>query len=107
MQPLSSVIRSANSSERSWIAAARRSQSSARSAAGRCRQSLSSNARRAAATAASMSAGEAEGTEPIRSSEWGDTTSKVSDDSAGRHAPSMNNDENSRCSMLTLPQARK
>src|SRR5688572_16834723 len=56
----------------------------------------SSKARRAAATASSISARDAAGTRPIRSSDRGEITSKERSDLAARQTPSMKKES---CSM--------
>ena len=88
-EPVSSVNSSASSPDRPAIAVASRAHSSPRSAGGRLDQSVSSKACRAAVTAASMSAADAAGTDPMRSCERGDTTSKTAFHGAGSHLPPM------------------
>jgi hypothetical protein len=82
-------MRSAISSNRAAYRSAKRCRISARWLAGRNGQSVSSNACRAAATAASMSAGVPSGTRAMTSSVCGEMTSIVADDAGAIHLPSM------------------
>ena len=77
-EPFSEEMTSAMSCARDWRAPESRLMPSARSAGVILGHGPSSKARRAAATAASMSAGDASGTRPMTSSVWGETTSMTS-----------------------------
>ena len=90
VEPISSVIVTASSSERDWRMPSKRSIASARSAGFICGQGPSSNASRAAPTAQSTSASRASGTRAITSSLCGLTTSIFAVDDGATHSPPMN-----------------
>ena len=86
-EPIWLEMRSAIASLRACRAADRRESHAARSSGG---SGPASNASRAAATALSMSAGEASGTWPMTSSVCGETTSIRSPVSGFTNSPPMN-----------------
>ncbi len=90
-EPFWLEMRSAIGSARAWRAALRRPMASPRSCGAIVGHGPWSNAWRAAATALSMSSGEASGTCPMTSSECGDTTSITSPLSGFTYSPPMNN----------------
>ena len=88
-EPFSLEMTSAMSAERACRAAERRESAAPRSSGLIEGHGPLSNASRAAATALSMSAGEASGTCPMTSSVWGETTSMTASVSGFTNSPPM------------------
>ena len=88
--PFWAEITSARSWLRAWSAAESREIAAARSSTGIVGHGPLSNASRAAATALSMSAGDASGTWPMTCSVCGETTSMMSSLSGFTNSPPMN-----------------